>query len=72
MDTQVATRGGKWESIRLSLGLSGALQSFCLGSSFSLWLDWTGTWDQIFEPSLLSCVYLRKPLALKLGPGLVL
>lgn len=28
--------------------------------------------DQIFEPSLLSCVYLRKPLALKQGPGLVL
>lgn len=34
--------------------------------------EWAGARDHIVEPNPLTCARLRKPLALRRGPGLIL
>lgn len=53
-----------------SLCLSGAHRVSSWAPVSPCGSKWTGPWDQIFEPSLLTCAPLRKPLAQRLGPGL--
>lgn len=38
----------------------------------SQWSEWAGARDHIVEPNPLTCAHLRKPLALRRGPGLIL